>query len=126
MTDDSLTAAPTGNRLPDQRSPRTGDAVDRWCTDHRDVSDAERPDEVDGADPGPHSARDAWRSLVDAWKRLPRKRKTQIWAGTIITVLLVLAATVAVPLPAACCTVVSAATSNEGSVVSSAIWRGML
>jgi membrane protein DedA with SNARE-associated domain len=56
------------------------------------VSDADGSPAADGPDPGPQSARAALSSTRDAWKRLPGRRRKQIWAATLLTLLLVVAA----------------------------------
>lgn len=56
------------------------------------MSDADGPVTEGAADPGPQGARAALGSALAAWRRLPRKRRRQVWAATLLTVVVVLAA----------------------------------
>jgi membrane protein DedA with SNARE-associated domain len=56
------------------------------------VSDAEGSPAADGPEPGPQGARDAVRSVAAAWRRLPRRRRIQIWLALVATVLVIVAA----------------------------------
>lgn len=56
------------------------------------MSDADGSPAADGPDPGPQGVRAALTSARAAWTRLPGKRKKQIWAGTVLTLLVVVAA----------------------------------
>ena len=48
--------------------------------------------DAEGSDAGPQGAREALRSTRAAWKRVPRKRRRQIWAATVVVAVVVLAA----------------------------------